>query len=95
MYMFASAIKLRVQIEREPKAIPVPGGRVGSILWNGLGFLTTVVAIVLALVPPADTTDRLSFFVQVFIGSFGFLFAGLILYALAERRRRRTEAAAA
>src|SRR5215470_5210476 len=32
MYMFASAIKLRVQIEREPKAIPVPGGRVGSIL---------------------------------------------------------------
>jgi amino acid transporter len=95
MYMFASAIRLRMLIEGEPKAIPVPGGRAGNLLWNGLGFLTTGVAIVLALVPPADTTDKMSFFVQVFIGSFGFLFAGLILYALAERRRRRTEAAAA
>ena len=55
------------------------GGRAGSVFWNGLGFLTTVIAIVLALVPPADTTDKLSFFLQVFIGSFGFLFAGLIL----------------
>ena len=90
MYMFASAIRLRAEIAREPQAIPVPGGRAGSLFWNGLGFLTTVVAIVLALIPPADTPDKTAFFVQVFIGSFGFLFAGLILYALAERRRRAT-----
>ena len=64
----------------------MPGGRAGSVFWNGLGFLTTVVAIVLALIPPADTADKTGFFVQVFIGSFGFLFAGLILYAMAERR---------
>jgi amino acid transporter len=90
MYMFASAIRLRDEISREPQAIPVPGGRPGSLFWNGLGFLTTVVAIVLALIPPSDTPDKTAFFVQVFIGSFGFLFAGLILYALAERRRRAT-----
>ena len=90
MYMFASAIKLRAEIERQPRAIPVPGGKGGSVFWNGLGFLTTAVAIVLALIPPADTENKTSFFVQVFIGSFGFLAAGLVLYALAERRRRRS-----
>jgi hypothetical protein len=37
----------------------------------------------------------MGFFVQVFIGSFGFLGAGFVLYALAERRRKRAEAAAA
>ena len=89
MYMFASAIRLRAEIARQPEAIPIPGGAAGSLFWNGLGFFTTAVAIVLALIPPADSTDKLSFFVQVFIGSFGFLAAGLVLYALAERRRRR------
>ncbi len=88
LYMFASAIRLRAEIARQPEAIPVPGGRAGSVFWNSLGFLTTLVSIVLALIPPADTPDRTGFFVQVFIGSFGFLFAGFILYALAERRRR-------
>ena len=94
MYMFASAIKLRAEIARQPGAVPVPGGSAGSFFWNGLGFVTTVVAIVLALIPPADTADKTSFFVQVFVGSFGFLAAGFVLYALAERRRRRADAAA-
>ena len=88
LYMFASALKLRVMISREPGAIPVPGGIAGSLFWNGLGFLTTVVSIVLALVPPEDSADKTSYFLQVFVGSFGFLAAGLILYAIAQRRRR-------
>jgi amino acid transporter len=91
LYMFASAIRLRPAIAAEPQAIPVPGGSLGSAMFNGLGFLTTAVAIVLALIPPADTTDKAGFFVQVFVGSFGFVAAGLVLYALAERRRRRAE----
>jgi NhaP-type Na+/H+ or K+/H+ antiporter len=93
--MFAAAIRLRPEIARQPGAIPVPGGRGGSLFWNGLGFLTTAVAIVLALFPPADTKDKTGFFVDVFVGSFGFVVAGFILYALAERRRRRAERPAA
>ncbi len=95
LYMFASAIRLRDEISQQPRAIPVPGGAGGSLFWNGLGFLTTAVAIVLALIPPADSTDKAAFFVEVFVGSFGFLAAGFVLYALAERRRRRAEAAVA
>lgn len=92
LYMFATAIRLRADIARQPGAIPVPGGRTGSVLWNGLGFLTTFVSIVLALIPPADTADRAGFFIEVFVGSFGFLAAGFVLYALAGRRRRRVAA---
>ncbi|MFY9552884.1 MAG: amino acid permease, partial [Thermoanaerobaculia bacterium] len=91
LYMFAAAIKLRHEIARQPGAVPVPGGTAGSYFWNGLGFLTTVVAIVLALIPPADTADRTGFFLQVAVGSFGFVVAGFILYALAQRRRRGAE----
>lgn len=89
LYMFASASRLRAEIARQPGAIPVPGGRAGSVAWNGLGFLTTLVAIVLALIPPADTANKAGFFIEVFVGSFGFLGAGFVLYALANRRRAR------
>jgi amino acid transporter len=88
LYMFAAAIKLRLEIARQPGAIPVPGGKPGSLFWNGLGFLTTTVSIILALIPPADAADKQSFFVQVLVGSFGFLAAGLVLHSIAERRRR-------
>src|SRR5262245_49154075 len=89
LYMFAAAIKLRLDMLRQEGAVPVPGGAAGSWFWNGLGFVTTAVAIVLALIPPADTQDRARFFLQVAIGSFGFVVAGLVLYAIAERIRRR------
>jgi amino acid transporter len=88
LYMFAAAIRLREEIAAHPAAIPVPGGRSGSLLWNGIGLLTTAVAIVLALIPPSDASDRLGFFVQVLAGAAGFVAAGLVFYSLAARRRR-------
>ena len=88
LYMFAAAIRLRKEIAAQPAAIPVPGGRSGSLLWNGIGLVTTAVAIMLALIPPSDAADRLGFFVQVLAGAAGFIAAGLMFYSLAERRRR-------
>jgi amino acid transporter len=90
LYMFAAAIKLRVDIARQPDAIAVPGGKWGSLFWNGLGLLTTSVAIILALIPPADEADPRGFFMQVLIGSRGFVAAGWVLYAMAARRRSQT-----
>ena len=94
LYMFAAAIKLRAQIARQPGAIAVPGGRIGSLFWNSLGLLTTASAIFLALIPPQDTADPRAFFLQVAVGSVGFVVAGLVLYARAERRRRSFKAPA-
>jgi amino acid transporter len=90
LYMFASAIRLRPAIAASPGAVPVPGGAAGSWIFNGIGFATTLLAIILALKPPADTKDPGPFFLKVFVGSFGFLAAGFVLYALAERRRAKT-----
>ena len=87
LYMFAAAIAMRRRIAQTQGALTMPGGATGSWLINGLGALTTLVAIVLALIPPPDTHDRTAFFVKVFVGSFGFLIAGWVFYALAARRR--------
>jgi amino acid transporter len=75
LYMFASAIRLRERSAAARRDSGARAAKAGSLFWNALGFLTTAVAIVLALIPPADTENKLSFFVQVFIGSFGFLAA--------------------
>ena len=89
LYMFASAIKLRRRIATTHEAIAIPGGAFGSLVANGVGFLTTIGAIVLALVPPSDTSDKLGFFLKVIVGTFGFFVAGLILYWMAKRRAMR------
>lgn len=89
LYMFAAAIRLRREIAASPGAIPVPGRNAGSWIINGVGFATTLLAIGLALVPPSGTVNKLTFFMKVFVESFGFVGIGYVLYVLAERRRRR------
>jgi amino acid transporter len=87
LYMFAAAIRLHPEISSARGAIPVPGGKPGNAFVNGVGLFVTLAAIALALVPPAESTDKSGFFLQVGIGSFGFVAAGFVLYALARRRR--------
>ncbi len=89
LYLFAAAIKLRRRIAQTPEAIAVPGGRWGSLTANSVGFVTTIGAIVLALVAPSDTADSTAFFLKVIGGTLAFIAAGLILYALARRRAMR------
>ena len=93
LYMFAAAIAMRRRLAQTQGALALPGGAAGSWLINGIGALTTLVAIVLALIPPPDTHDRTAFFVKVFVGSFGFLVAGWVLYEIAARRRARMQIA--
>jgi glutamate:GABA antiporter len=94
LYMFAAAIRLRPAIAETPGAIAVPGGAAGSWIVNGIGFATTLLAIALALVPPSEEAGKLGFFLKVFGGSLGFLVAGFVFYAWADRRRERNSSAA-
>lgn len=89
LYLFAAAMRLRRRIAATSGAIAIPGGAGGSMLANGIGFLTTVGAIALALIPPSDTAGRMEFFLKVIGGALGFVVAGLILYWLAKRRAVR------
>jgi glutamate:GABA antiporter len=89
LYMFASAIRLRREISLSEGAIPIPGGAAGAWTANGIGFLTTLLAIGLALIPPSDTADKTGFFLKVAVGSLAFLVLGFLLYWVAERRRAK------
>ena len=52
LYLFAAFLKLGVPAEASFRGIPVPGGRWGTAVVGVIGFLTTAIAIVFALMPP-------------------------------------------
>ncbi|HEY4491124.1 MAG TPA: amino acid permease, partial [Acidobacteriota bacterium] len=54
-----------------------------------VGIISTLIAIVLACIPPADT-DATDYIVQVIGGSFGFVLVAVILFLFAKRRMRGT-----
>lgn len=89
LYMFASGIVLRREVERAPGAVPIPGGALGSTVVNVAGFVVTALAIVLSCIPPADE-ERKSLRVFLLVGgAIAFVAIGVGLYALAARRGRR------
>ncbi|MEK7799114.1 MAG: APC family permease [Acidobacteriota bacterium] len=62
LYLFAAFLKLGLPPTDQGGAdpapddtIPVPGGRFGGIVVGVVGFLTTLIAIVFALIPPAGS----------------------------------------
>ncbi len=87
LYLFAAAIKLGVPGTVTPGVIPVPGGRLGTILVGVVGFLTTAIAIVFALVPPDDVRDPAWYETKIIGGFVLLLGTGWVLY-----RRGRREA---
>ncbi|HVE65196.1 MAG TPA: APC family permease [Thermoanaerobaculia bacterium] len=89
LYMFASGIVLRREVERAPGSVPIPGGALGSTVVNLAGFVVTALAIVLSSIPPADE-ERKSLRVFLLVGgAIAFVAIGVGLYALAVRRGRR------
>jgi amino acid transporter len=84
-YLFAALIRLGVPGTVEPGVIPVPGGRPGTVLVGVVGFVTTAIAIVFALVPPAGTRNPWLFEAKILGGCVLLLVLGWMLY----RRGRR------
>jgi hypothetical protein len=88
--MFASCIALRGETARAPGAIPVPGGRAGNLASNLSGFAMTALAIVLACIPPVEEPRKALRVVLLVGGAAAFVAMGVVLYALASRRGRRS-----
>jgi glutamate:GABA antiporter len=85
LYLFAAVIKLGTPGTVAPGVIPVPGGRFGTILVGVVGFVTTAVAIVFALLPPDDVKDTLWYEVKILGGFILLLGAGWLLYRSGRR----------
>ncbi|WP_158749330.1 APC family permease [Acidobacterium sp. S8] len=87
-FLFASMIRL----QREPVlegTIRIPGGRPVAVFLASMGFLTTLMTIVLSVIPPDEEPNKPLAIVKV-IGSTLFLIgAGVVVYYVSERKQRR------
>jgi amino acid transporter len=82
LYMFAAVIKLARRPDRtdNPHAVLVPGGVAGAWLCGGLGFVVVLVGILVSLVPPGDSTNKLGFELKLVGGTLASILIGLALY---------------
>lgn len=96
LYMYAAAIKLASRKDRteNPHAVLIPAGKFGVWLASGIAFLVTLLSIVVSVVPPGDTTNRLLFLVKVIGWTVGALALGLFLYYRGLRAKARERAVA-
>jgi amino acid transporter len=82
LYMFAAAIKLFARHDRveNKNAVLIPGGKVVVWVVSILGFLTVLIGIVVSLVPPGDSVDKLGFELRLVGGTLAAIALGLGLY---------------
>jgi amino acid transporter len=84
LYLFASLVRLATG-PPPPGSIPVPGGRPGILAVAVVGFVTTLLACLFALMPPEGTESVWAYEAQIVGGSALLVFFGVLLY----RRGRR------
>lgn len=75
LYMFLALIRLGPDSHGV-----VPGGRVGNRIYGILGFSAILLAIILALIPPADSVRPMLYLVKVVGGTSLFVVSAWILY---------------
>ena len=89
LYMFAALPALRKKAAGNNAGVRlVPGGSAGVWLCSVLGFSATLLSVVLAMMPPAGSSNPQMFVLKVGGGCLLFIAAGLIFYY---RNRRSTE----
>jgi amino acid transporter len=91
LYMYAAAIKLSGRKDRQEntQAVLIPGGRVGVWVASGLGFTVVLGGIVLSLIPPGDSANKLGFELKLVGGTLAAIALGLALYYRGARQKIR------
>ena len=86
LYMFAALPTLRRRAAgKHPEDMLIPGGLLGCWLVAGLGFTITLLAVVVAMVPPADSANRAVSAIKV-IGGCAMIIALGLTFHLRGRR---------
>jgi glutamate:GABA antiporter len=81
LYMFAALPVLRRRAsESQVNITLIPGGPFACWLVGGTGFLVTLLALVVAMVPPAESTSRTLFAIKVIGGCATLIAVGLVFY---------------
>jgi len=90
LYMFGAVIKLAYRKDRgeNPHAVLVPGGKAGTWICGGLGFIVVLMGIAVSLVPPGDSANKLGFELKLVGGTVASILLGLILYWRGARSKK-------
>jgi glutamate:GABA antiporter len=90
LYMFAAVIKLSLRKDRKqnPHAVLVPGGVPGVWICGSLGFIVVLVGIIVSLVPPGESANKLGFELKLVGGTVASVLLGLILYWRGARTKK-------
>jgi len=88
VYLFMSYLIHR-RSAATAEVVRVPGGALVGWLTGLSGLVMTLLAIVLALIPPADDTQPALFLLKVGGGALGFVGLGVLVYWRAQRRAAR------
>jgi amino acid transporter len=94
LYMYAAVIKLAARPDRRNSehAVLIPGGKTGVWVAGGLGFVVTLVSIVLSFVPPGETTNKFLWVAELLLATVASVALGLILYWRGARAKAREAA---
>jgi amino acid transporter len=88
LYLFASMFKLQRE-PAGPDVIRVPGGKPVALILATVGFCTTLLTIVLSLIPANDEPNKVLAVIKI-VGLTGLvLIVGVLLYWLGKRNARR------
>ena len=92
LYMYVAAIKLAYRKDRaeNPRAVLIPGGKTGVWIAGMLGFLVTLLGIVLSFIPPGESASKLWFFLKLVLGTGITIALGLALYWRGAREKSKT-----
>jgi amino acid transporter len=89
LYMFAALPVLRHRASGKQGNITlIPGGLFACWLIGGTGFLVTLLALALAMVPPADSSSPTFFAIKVVGGCATLLATGLVFFVRGRRQRK-------
>jgi amino acid transporter len=89
LYMYAAAIKLAYRPDRASQrdAALIPGGRTGVWIAGSLGFIVTLLSIVLAIIPSMDVSNKALYLVEIVVGTMVAMALGVMLYMRGARAK--------
>lgn len=88
LFMFAAMIRVQ-QMPAGPEVMRVPGGTPVAIFLGALGFLTTAISVILALIPAPDEPNKMLAFIKVAGFTAALVGCGVVVYVMARSRQVR------
>ena len=87
LYLFVVFLVHRRRGENADVAVLAPGGELGGWLISASGIVVTLFAMIVATIPPPDSTNPWLFRMKVIGGALGFVLIGGLIYAIGRAKR--------